>query len=86
MNENNYEENDDNNEKLIKIYKRALHVLRKAIRSYQKRNKTFNPDYELKNAFDKWASLTFNNDKDNVNVNANVIVNDNEEEEKNNDD
>ena len=71
-NDNNNNNNNNNNERLIKKYKRALHVLRKAIRSYQKRNKTFNPDYELKNAFDKWVSLTFNNE--------------NEEEEENNED
>ena len=70
--EGNNDEENDKNERLIKKYKRALHVLRKAIRSYQKRNKTFNPDYELKNAFDKWVSLTFNNN--------------NEEEEENNED
>ena len=43
--------------KLIKIYNRALHLLRKAIRSYKKRNKTFDPDYELTRAFQKWITF-----------------------------
>ena len=43
--------------KLIKIYNRALHLLRKAIRSYKKRNKTFDPDYELIRTFQKWIAF-----------------------------
>ena len=50
-------------ERLIKIYKRACHLLRKAIRSFKKRNKTFEPDYELFRAFQKWASIVFNKNK-----------------------
>ena len=51
--------------RLIKIYNRACHQLRKAIRSYKKRNKTFNPDFELKRTFYKWAENVFINNEQN---------------------
>jgi hypothetical protein len=60
------EKNEDKKKaRLIKIYNRACHQLRKAIRSYKKRNKTFNPDYELMRAFIQWASIVFKNNEQN---------------------
>ena len=70
--------------RLIKVYNRALHLLRKAIRSYKKRNKTFNPDYELKYAFNLWAILTINsNTNDNKDNAGNNKEEDNNKEEEN---
>ena len=69
--------------KLIKIYNKALHLLRKAIRSYKKRNKTFDPDYELARSFKTWISLVSNS---NINDYKNGEKDENEEEnEKEND-
>ena len=57
---------DENNENpLIKKFKRAMHLLRKVIRSFTKRQKqlsTFNPDFELENFFKKWFKNIFNNE------------------------
>ena len=69
--------------RLIKIYNKALHLLRKAIRSYKKRNKTFNPDYALANAFHLWALLTIN-DSNNNKDDKNNDDGDNKEKENEN--
>ena len=67
---------------MIKRYKKALHKLRVVIRGYRKRKKeekTFNPDLEMKNFFQKWVIETFpqgleefrnknNNDEKNDNI------------------
>ena len=63
--------------KLIKIYNRALHLLRKAIRSYKKRNKTFDPDYELTRAFQKWITFV---SKSNIYDYKNEIKDENDED------
>ena len=69
--------------RLIKIYNKALHLLRKAIRSYKKRNKTFNPDYALANSFHLWALLTIN-DSNNNKDDKNNDDGDNKEKENEN--
>ena len=53
---------------LIKIYKRAFHLLRKAIRSFKKRKKTkneFNENILLDKHFLKWKNIFMNKDKEN---------------------
>ena len=63
--EKEIKKNDKNNmerkqKRLIKRYKKALHLLRKVIRSRKKRNKkNFNPEIKEKYYFDLWASKTF---------------------------
>ena len=52
----------------IKSYKRAFHLLRKAIRSYKKRKKTkneFNDNIVLDKHFTKWKNIFMNKDKEN---------------------
>ena len=41
--------------KLYKIYKRTFHMLRKVIRSYNKRNK-IEPEKDIENRFIKWKN------------------------------
>ena len=49
------EEFTEEEKKLYKIYKRAFHLLRKAIRSYNRRNK-IEPEKDLENRFNKWKN------------------------------
>ena len=67
----NTEKEERKKARLIKIYNKAMHLLRKAIRSYKKRNKTFNPDYELIKAFTYWISLSDNNNEDKTEIKEN---------------
>ena len=69
-------ENDNENPSAKKL-KRAMHLLRKVIRSFKKRQKqlsTFNPDLELELFFKKWSKNIFKNlPKKNV-VNTNDFI------------
>ena len=58
------EKEEKKKQRLIKIYNKAMHLLRKAIRSFKKRNKTFDPDYEMMNAFRNWNSLSVNDNEE----------------------
>ena len=75
---------------MIKIYKRAYHLLRRAIRSFKKRNKAneeFKQSLELNNYFIKWKNKFINNidipklDNEEKEGNNNLEENKNEEED-----
>ena len=75
---------------LIKIYKRAYHLLRRAIRSFKKRNKAneeFKQSLELNNYFIKWKNKFINKidipklDNEEKEGNNNLEENKNEEED-----
>mgnify|MGYP003571320303 CR=1 FL=1 len=78
---------------LIKIYKRAYHLLRRAIRSFKKRNKAneeFKQSLELNNYFIKWKNKFRNTidipklDNEEKEGNNNLEENKNEEEDTSN--